>query len=225
MRSMERSLRRSSYSSYNNSTRSLHSDSCQTVFVEIPLKCHGTAHWQVVHFSSYECSSTPWSVRLGMVNSNTVIVDRSSQAADPRLEKTTNSRSLDIQEINEDIHQTHKIYLQNCGTVYMPLTVDSFNARGVRMENCGNNVPQVTCLLSFHPHFLFSFNLAILHYSDHRPKIIGNERVIHSQSHAVSSGGMWTLALHYTCLNMSSFRSAKCDGPSDSSDRNRHWQE
>ena len=89
------------------------------------------------------------SVRLDMVDNNTVIVDMSSQAADPRLEKTTNSRSPDIQEINEDIRQIHKIYFQNCGTVYMP--VDSFNARGVRTENCGNNVPQVTCLLSFPP--------------------------------------------------------------------------
>ena len=84
-----------------------------------------------------------------MVDGNT-----SSQAADPRLEKTTNFRSQapDIQEVNEDIHQTHKIYnfkFQNCGTVYMP--VDSFNARGVRMDNCGNNVPQVTCSLSFSP--------------------------------------------------------------------------
>jgi hypothetical protein len=82
-----------------------------------------------------------------MVGRDTFIVDRTPQAADHKLEKTTHSKSpqtqkSDIQEINEDIHQTHKIYhFQNCGTVYM----DSNNARGVRMENCGNNVPQVTC--------------------------------------------------------------------------------
>ena len=157
------------------------------------------------------------SVRLDM-DSNTAIDDRSSQAADPRLENTTKSRSPDIQEINEDIRQTHKIYFQNCGTVYMP--VNSFNARGVKMENCGNNVPQVTCLLSFSP---LSFNPAISHYSDHRPKIIGNERVLHSQSHAVPSS-MWALAPSATALNMlniSSFSSANCVG----SDRNRDWQE
>ena len=75
----------------------------------------------------------------------------SPQAADPKVEKKTNSRSPDIQEINEDICQTHKIYqFQNCGTVYM----DSLNARGVRMDNCGNNVPQVTCSLFF---LFFSF--------------------------------------------------------------------
>ena len=75
----------------------------------------------------------------------------SPQAADLRIEKTTNPRSPDIQEINEDFRQTHKIYqFQNCGIVYM----DSLNARGVRMENCDNNVPQVTCSLFF---LLFSF--------------------------------------------------------------------
>ena len=82
---------------------------------------------------------------VGM-DSNTVIVDR-SQAADPSLKRTTNSRSPDMQELlNEDNPQTRKIYyFQNCGTVYMP--VDSFNARGVRMKDCGNNVSQVTCSL------------------------------------------------------------------------------
>ena len=93
-------------------------------------------------------------VGMDMVDSNTVIVDRSPQAADPsfKLKNTTNSRSSDIQELlNEDNPQTRKIYyFQNCGTVYMP--VDSFNARGVRMKDCGNNVSQVTCLL-----FFFSF--------------------------------------------------------------------
>ena len=93
-----------------------------------------------------------------MADINTVNVDRSTrtQTADPRSEKTTNSRlgSPDIQEMNEDIRQTHKIYFQNCGTVYMP--VGSFNAQGVRMDNCNNNVPQVTCSLSF-----LSFSLLI----------------------------------------------------------------
>ena len=87
-----------------------------------------------------------------MVERNTLIVDRSPQAADLslRLEKTTNPQSPDIQEIKKDIRQTHKIYhFQNCGAVYM----DSFNAHGVRMENCGNNVPQVSCSLSFSPQF------------------------------------------------------------------------
>ena len=75
----------------------------------------------------------------------------SPQAADPRVEKKPNPRSPDIQEINEDICQIHKIYqFQNCGTVYM----DSLNARGVRMDNCGNNVPQVTCSSFF---LFFSF--------------------------------------------------------------------
>ena len=70
----------------------------------------------------------------------------SPQAADLRVEKTTKPRSPDIQEINEDIRQTHKIYqFQNCGIVYM----DSLNARGVSIENSGNNVPQVTCSFSF----------------------------------------------------------------------------
>ena len=86
---------------------------------------------------------------MDMVNSNTVtIVDRSPQSADPSLKRTANSRSPDIQELNEDNRQTQRIYhFQNCGTVYMP--VDSFNARGVRMENCSNNVPQTTCSLFF----------------------------------------------------------------------------
>ena len=70
----------------------------------------------------------------------------SPQAADPRVKKTTSPRSPDNQEINEDIRQTHKIYqFQNCGIVHM----DSLNARGVRMENCGNSVPQVTCSFIF----------------------------------------------------------------------------
>ena len=96
-------------------------------------------------------------VGIDMVVSNTVIVDRSPQAADPSLNRTTNTRSPDIQELlNEDNPQTRKIYyFQNCGTVYMP--VDSFNARGVRMENCGNNVPQVNCSL-----FIFPFSFLMI---------------------------------------------------------------
>ena len=65
---------------------------------------------------------------------------------DPRLERTRTRNSSEIQELNEDIRQTHKIYhFHNCGTV----SLDSFNARGVRTENCGNNIPQVTCSFSF----------------------------------------------------------------------------
>ena len=132
-----------------------------------------------------------------MVNGNTVIVNRPRQTAD-RLEKTTNPRSpqmqkCDNQEMDEDYHQTPnlKIYqIQNCGTVYM----DSSNAHGVRMENCSNSVPQVTCsfvvLLFLFP---FSSNLAISYYSDHPPRIIDNETVSHSQCRAVSDG-MWALA-------------------------------
>ena len=101
----------------------------------------------------------PAKLDMPVVERNISIVDSSPQAANPRLEKTMNSRSPDIQEINEDIRQTHKIYyhFQNCGTVYMP--VNSFNARGVRMENCGNNVPQVTCSLSFPPYVHFCSHL------------------------------------------------------------------
>ena len=109
-------------------------------------------------FSPFVQLLTLQSVGLDMVNSNTVIVDRSPQAADPSLNRATNSRSPDIQEINKDSdnRQTHPIYhFQNCGTVYMP--VDSFNARGVRMENCGNNVPQITCSL-----FSSSFSFQVL---------------------------------------------------------------
>ena len=115
--------------------------------------------------SLFSYSTLP--LRLNMVN--TVIVDRSPQAADPDLGKTTNSRSPDIQGIKEDIHEINKIYhFQNCGTVYMP--VDSLNARGVIMENCGNNVPQVTCSLFF---FSFSSNLALSYYLDH-PSDVNN---------------------------------------------------
>ena len=84
-----------------------------------------------------------------MVGNNTLIDDKRHQApaAADELGKTIDSGSpqtqkCDIQDVNEDIRQTHKLYhFQNCGIVYM----DSFNARGVRMENCGNHVPQVVC--------------------------------------------------------------------------------
>ena len=91
--------------------------------------------------------------RNTLINAVTVD-DRSPHAADSMLEQTMNppSRSpasgtqkCDIQEINEDNCQTHKIYqFQNCGAV--TLNIDSFRTRGVRMEHCGNKVPQVaTC--------------------------------------------------------------------------------
>ena len=82
------------------------------------------------------------------------MVDIFPQASDPKLERTTNSRSPHSQKckINEVISQTHKIYhFQNCGTLYM----DSFNTQGVSFENCGNNVQQVTCSLSFSSHSCF----------------------------------------------------------------------
>ena len=87
-----------------------------------------------------------------MVYGNTVDIS----PPDPRLETTTNSRSFDIDEINEDIHQTQNIYhFRNCRTVCM--SVDSFNADGVRMENCGNNIPQVICSYSFLSSFPFIY--------------------------------------------------------------------
>ena len=45
----------------------------------------------------------------------------------------------------------------------------------------------------FLPSLFFSSDLAISYHSDHRPRIIGNEKVPHSQSHAVTNG-MWALA-------------------------------
>ena len=127
-------------------------------------------------------------VGLDMIYRNTL----ESPPPDSRSEKTMNSQSPDIEETNENIrHQTHtgNIYhFQNCRSVSM--SVDSFNAQGVRMEHCGNNTPQVNCSYSFSFLFPFSSNLAILYCLDHHPRIIGNENVIHSQSHAVSNG-MW----------------------------------
>ena len=129
-------------------------------------------------------------VGLDMIYRNTV----ESSLPDPRLEKTMNSQSPDIEEMNENIrHQTHtgNIYhFHNCGAVSM--SVDSFNAQGVRMENCGNNTPQVNCSYSFSFLFPFSFNLAILYCLDHHPSVICNENVIHPQPHTVSNG-MWAL--------------------------------
>ena len=46
---------------------------------------------------------------------------------------------------------------------------------------------------SFHLPFSLASNSAIPYYSDHRPRIIGNEKVLHSQSHALTNG-MWALA-------------------------------
>ena len=94
-----------------------------------------------------------------MIGKNNVIDDRPLPAAADRLGETMNSGSpqtqkSDFQEVNEDIRQTHKLYhFQNCGTVYM----DSLNARGVRMENCGNHVPQFTCSWFFSPSFSHHF--------------------------------------------------------------------
>ena len=45
----------------------------------------------------------------------------------------------------------------------------------------------------FFLHHFFSHHLAISYHSDYRPTIIDNEKGLHSQSHAVSSG-MWALA-------------------------------
>lgn len=67
-----------------------------------------------------------------------------------------------IQQIDEDDRQAYTIYqFHNCGTVYL----DSLNTRNVAMENCGNNVPQVTY---------------------HRPRIVDcrkSDESSHSQSH------------------------------------------
>ena len=132
-----------------------------------------------------------------VVGKNTLIDDRPPPAAADRLGKTMNSGSpqsqkSDIQEENEDISQTHKRYhFQNCGTVYM-------DSRNVRMENCGNHIPQVTSsYLIFFVSFLITFApVAILvpyYYLDHGPGILVNEKVLHSQFHTASSG-MWALA-------------------------------
>jgi hypothetical protein len=112
------------------------------------------------------------------------------QAADPRVETRPRPEQKCelVQEINdsEDNRRNQKIYqFQNCGAVYM----DSHNAHGVRIENCGNIVPQFTCSLSF-PLILFSSNSAKSYFSDHCPRIVDNEKALYSQSHAVSNG-MW----------------------------------
>ena len=86
----------------------------------------------------------------GRMDRDKVIVDFSPQAADPLLEKITGSRSpetqkCNIQEIDEDKRITCKIYHW----------VSLLNALYVKIKNCGNNVPSVTCslFLSFSPHF------------------------------------------------------------------------
>ena len=87
----------------------------------------------------------------GRMDRDKVIVDFSPQAADPLLEKITGSRSpetqkCNIQEIDEGKRITRKIFhFENCGTVYM----DSLNAHNVKIKNCGNNVPNVTCSLFY----------------------------------------------------------------------------
>jgi hypothetical protein len=43
----------------------------------------------------------------------------------------------------------------------------------------------------------FSSNLAILYYSDYRPRIINIDKVLPSQAYAVSNAsGVWALALY-----------------------------
>ncbi|KAF8811972.1 hypothetical protein BYT27DRAFT_6433498 [Phlegmacium glaucopus] len=81
---------------------------------------------------------------------------------------TTNSPQMqnsDIQEMDEDVRQEPGIYyFKNCGTVYV----------GVTMENCGNNVPQVTY---------------------YHPRIISRERgdkILQSQSHATLNDPLTT---------------------------------
>ena len=138
---------------------------------------------------------------------------------DPRLEKTTNSRSPDIEEMNEDFSQPHNIYLiQNCGSVCM--SVDSFNAQGVRMENCNNNVPHVTCSFSFLL-FLFSswlhdiIQTTVLELLAMRKFYIQD---FFTQTPMVC-GHLRQLAIKHAEYLVST----KCDrdGSSDSSDRNR----
>ena len=85
------------------------------------------------------------------------------------------------------------------------------------LENCGNNIPQITCSKSY----LYYFSLFHLTWPyncclDHHPRIIGNENVIHSRSHAVSNG-MWALRHLPLRVFTYSFRSTKCDEPSNTS--------
>jgi hypothetical protein len=55
-------------------------------------------------------------------------------------EETTHSRHPQTQKSDIQGMSDMTYHFQNCGIVNM----DSFNARGVRMENCHNNVP-VSC--------------------------------------------------------------------------------
>ena len=55
--------------------------------------------------------------------------------------------ALDMQnagmdDLEGDTTQARKIYhIKNCGMVH----IDSFNAHRFRIQNCGNQVPQVNC--------------------------------------------------------------------------------
>ena len=84
----------------------------------------------------------------GNSSANAVIIDQS--LPDPRV-NTPQMQDSAIQEIDR---QAYTIYhFHNCGTVYL----DSLNAHNVTMENCGNNVPQVTCP----PFHSFSFHMQV----------------------------------------------------------------
>ena len=113
-------------------------------------------YWKTYPFKGL-VSLSSYSSPYQSVGKNTLIDDRPPPAAADRLGKTMNSGSpqsqkSDIQEENEDFSQTHKKYhFQNCGTVYM-------DSRNVRMENCGNHIPQVTSsYLIFLVSFLITF--------------------------------------------------------------------
>ena len=103
-------------------------------------------------------SSYWYSASSDMVDRDSLVnADESPQATGPRSDNTTNfqptqtrMQKYEIQEINEDNRQTHKIYhFQNCGTVNF--NMDSFNTRTITMENCGNKVPpQVNICPSFY---------------------------------------------------------------------------
>ena len=158
-------------------------------------KSETTAH-SVQYLQLSPRHSTCWII-LHMADRNTLIVDRSPlHAADPTNFESRSppmQKSHDIQEIYEE--ETHRIYhFQNCGAVY----INSCNAHGVRMENCSNNVPQVTTCSLFLS-FLFPFssaNLAVSYYSDHSPRITNNEKDLQTLYHALSNG-MWALAILY----------------------------
>ncbi|KAF8811968.1 hypothetical protein BYT27DRAFT_7208042 [Phlegmacium glaucopus] len=78
-----------------------------------------------------------------VVDTNTIVNVDQRSPADPRLEKIMNSpqmQSAAIQAKDEDVHRSPPIHFQNCGIVYL----NSFNTRGIAMEDCGNHVSQVT---------------------------------------------------------------------------------